>query len=485
MPHPNADAADQRKSGSKPGLNAQGVPLEVWAVGGFALALIALGGSSRPDAMQNAFLRPLACWLLAVSLLWWRPVSLGRLKPLLLWLLGLAIIMMVQLIPLPTWFWENPVRASVVELDDLILGERVWRPISLVPGRTLNAMFGLIIPCVALVIAVRHFSTKYQMLAVIATIVTFDALLGICQVIMGRSSALYFYAKTNLGAPVGVFANENHSAVFSAMGVVVFAKLALLCSRNRRQRWLLVCIGLGASLALLSILVSGSRSGFALGGFAVVASAVAYFLQLGPARGYTASSSAVTGQRRVQLAIAVLIASAFLLMAVAFVLSDRSPAYAQIFGRDGFTDLRWKLGPVFLRMIADFWLTGSGFGSFEEVYHFYEPTELLLPNYVNQAHNDWAQVAIEGGLAAVAMLLAFIVWLVRLAVQKMKSGEISSASATLWCAILVVIAAASFVDYPLRTPIFQAVIAWLVAALLLEGPEEIGKENRFIRVKGQ
>ena len=273
----NLETANRRGAHSKAAFGDADDFHRILALGGFALALIAFGGSSRPDAIQTALLRPLSALLLLLPLLWWQPRSLGRLKPLVLWLLALALIMVAQLIPLPTGFWTGlPVRSSVVELDQLILGERIWRPISLVPGRTLNALFGLIVPCVALIMAVRYFSSRNEALVLIAALVTVDALLGVGQVISGKSSALYLYAKTNPGAPVGIFANENHSAAFSAMGFVVVANLGLLRNRNDQPPLMLVWFGFAAALAALSIVISSSRSGLILGLFAVLSSVAVY-----------------------------------------------------------------------------------------------------------------------------------------------------------------------------------------------------------------
>ena len=71
---------------------------------------------------------------------------------------------------------------------------------------------------------------------------------------------------------------------------------------------------------------------------------------------------------------------------------------------------RVDLLPQFLRVIHDFFPFGSGLGSFEPVFKSYEKAESLSFGYWNQAHQDYAQVAIEAGLAGIALTVAFLVW---------------------------------------------------------------------------
>jgi O-antigen ligase len=119
-------------------------------------------------------------------------------------------------------------------------------------------------------------------------------------------------------------------------------------------------------------------------------------------------------------------------------------------------------------MAGDHWLLGTGFGSFDAVYRFYEPTDLLLTRYVNHAHNDWAQLVIEGGLPAVLLFLTGLGWLCRTLWITISRSEAAPGQLIFWAACLAILSAASFVDYPLRTPIFQCVCIWLLTSLATE-----------------
>src|SRR5690606_33859646 len=89
---------------------------------------------------------------------------------------------------------------------------------------------------------------------------------------------------------------------------------------------------------------------------------------------------------------------------------SRSLAFDRLFGRADVEELRGQLVPILTKMISDYFPWGSGFGSFEYVYRIYEPQELLHPTYLNQAHNDWLQFPIEGGLLAVLIAAAALIW---------------------------------------------------------------------------
>ena len=147
-----------------------------------------------------------------------------------------------------------------------------------------------------------------------------------------------------------------------------------------------------------------------------------------------------------------------------YFLFERTPAFKDLIQQSAFEDLRLQIAPVLLEMVSDFWFLGAGFGAFEDVYHIYEPTALLIPHYINQAHNDWAQLVIEGGLPATILLLLLIGWILS-AVWALIIRRDTLILGMFWMTVVIVISAASLVDYPLRTPIFQVLGVWLLVLL--------------------
>ena len=59
------------------------------------------------------------------------------------------------------------------------------------------------------------------------------------------------------------------------------------------------------------------------------------------------------------------------------------------------------------RAIHDFMPWGSGLGSFRGVYHLYESRDQITTTYVNHAHDDYIEIALELGVAGVLLTILF------------------------------------------------------------------------------
>ncbi len=438
------------------------------------LALLAgivalLGGSSRPDAVQIAALRPLAALFLIPAFYY---LSLAQLREtrMLVWLLGLlAVWMVLQIVPLPPSVWQGlPGRDVLAELDRAVGVEDTWRPISFVPSRGWNALASLVVPVVALLLALSMRARPRMLLLLVAGLGLFDALLGLLQVISGSGSPLYFYTVTNRGSPVGIFANENHSAVFSAITLIVIARLGVTAKALKEVPWLRLAYPPAFVIVLLAVLVSGSRAGLAMAILSLIASGLMIWLALASGRSGRRGGRLekwLAAHPRALLLVFVGVIGGLL---GAFFGLERAPGFEDIFTSSPIEDLRWQLWPLLEQMIGTYWLLGAGFGSFEEFYHIYEPTELLLPNYVNQAHNDWAQLVIEGGLPAFGILIALFGWIAVSLRALLRAANFALGHLIFWGAAIAILCAASIVDYPLRVPVLQLVAVWLLLALALE-----------------
>jgi hypothetical protein len=327
------------------------------------------------------------------------------------------------------------------------------------------------VPLAALLLALSTRANPRILLLLVAGLGLFDALLGLLQVISGRGSPLYFYAVTNRGSPVGIFANENHSAVFSAITLLMIARLGVTAKAVKEAPWLRLAYPPAFVIVLLAVLVSGSRAGLAVAILSLVASGIMVWLALASARsgrrGRRIEKWLAAHPRTLLLVFAGVIGG----LLGAFFGLERAPGFEDIFTKNPIEDLRWQLWPLLEQMIGTYWLLGTGFGSFEEFYHIYEPTELLLPNYVNQAHNDWAQLVIEGGLPAIGILIVLIGWIAVSLRALLRAENFALGRLIFWGAAIAILCAASIVDYPLRAPVFQLVAVWLLLALALETSE--------------
>jgi O-antigen ligase len=128
---------------------------------------------------------------------------------------------------------------------------------------------------------------------------------------------------------------------------------------------------------------------------------------------------------------------------------------------------------------GDFMPFGSGLGSFRTVYQLYEKPDQVTPDYVVHAHNDYAEVALELGLAGIVLMLAFLLWWV-IAVWRAwrtaETGPFARAAAISSAAVLV----HSLVDFPLRTAAISACFG-MCLALLADSRAAPPKEKAQLR----
>lgn len=378
----------------------------------------------------------------------------------------LAVWVVLQLVPLPAPVWQAlPGREIVTALDAVAGLENVWRPISLTPFRGAESAFALLVPFTALLLALGMRMRFRALLFAIVGIGVIDAAFGLLQVIGGAESPLYLFAFSSRGAPAGIFANENHSAVYSAIVLLIITRLALQSQMQEDPTWIRFSYVPAFVLVLLAVLVTGSRAGFVATIAALISSAIMVsFATAG------ANTSPARGRGRLDLLSSRSLALgscgvAVALVGLAFVWLERTPAVSDIMGRTSFEDLRWSLLPILGEMASRHWIAGTGFGSFDAVYRMYEPTDLLIPAYVNHAHNDWLQFMIEGGLPAICLLVTFLTWFIWSVASLRNAGGARGEKIIFWTACLVILAAAELVDYPLRTPVFQATAMWLLLCL--------------------
>jgi O-antigen ligase len=107
---------------------------------------------------------------------------------------------------------------------------------------------------------------------------------------------------------------------------------------------------------------------------------------------------------------------------------------------------------------------GSGLGSFLKVYRLYERPDAVTSEYVIHAHNDYAELTLELGVAGIILILLFLGWWGNRVWAVWKEGEggpFARAASIASGAVLV----HSLVDFPLRTAAISACFAMCLALL--------------------
>jgi hypothetical protein len=420
-------------------------------------ALWLTGGASRPTVLGQALSRIVIWTTLLVAILIVRRPSLNGLRPVLMLLTSIAIVPLVQLVPLPPSVWQTlPGRTVLVSAT--LAGEPLpWRPLSLSPGGTLNALFSLAAPLVVFVLLGSIRKTERAWLpALLVAVVLASTVIGLIQFSGSRfDQPLINYT----GDVSGTFANRNHFALFLAMGCLPVPIWASRARGNTRWRTP-AAVGLLVVL-VLSVLASGSRTGMMLTALALIA-------------GLLIARENLIHQLRGRL-IWILPAAigVFAGLVGLAVFLGRAVSIDRLFSTDVGQDMRVRAFDTLMSMTRTYFPAGSGLGSFDVVFRLHEPFSLLKPTYFNQAHDDYLAIVLDAGLLGLSVLVAATAWWMFASIRVWRWLSPSSPASEivlgrLGSAMLGLTMAASIVDYPARTPLIMAT-TMLAACLLAWG----------------
>lgn len=433
----------------------------------FLVLVFLMGGGSRYDIQSLVILRPLAILFIGYALISLQLTQLKSIRMPLILLAGLSSIMIIQLIPLPPEIWSLfPGRAIFAHIGELVGTEQLWRPLTLSPSRTLNSLLSLSIPFAALLLfQLQHRRYYPGILWIIVGLGVTSALLGLFQLGTSSQSALYLYEITNRGAPVGLFSNRNHHAIFLASLFPLVMNSLWLTRRDENYRSVLLLFVIAFVLFISPLLLAmGSRAGLGLMlvGLAIGAATLAR---------HQSTIGAFLVRPAGKVAAAALLLAILVIFYFAFA-NSRSLAFDRFFDSSLSEGSRSEFLPYILRLTEIYFPVGSGFGTFEFVYRAIEAPELVRYSYLNQAHNDGLQILIEAGIAGLAVALIFLLWFIKRLVAAGRFfyvGEdfhtVARGTRIAYIATFsaLIILLGSVMDYPLRTPSIMAYFAILCA----------------------
>jgi O-antigen ligase len=455
--------------------NAQAA-MPFWIMTFYLVLLAFTGGGARSDIQSLTILRPVSALMLGYALWGLKWDQLQPFRFLLWFALAAILLLVVHLIPLPPALWTLlPGRDLAVEIDKVAGFGAIWRPLSLVPSETWNALYAMVVPLTVLALLIRL--TRKQRFDLIPVLVVFGLLsgfVGLLQVIGPENSQLYLYRITNSGAAVGLFANRNHQAIVLAClfpMLAVYASTGVETLEQWRLRGALAAIA-GVFLVPL-LLVTGSRAGLIVGVLGLAAAALLYrrphFLKPAKRKIYRFNPLVIVG-----------IASVIGLITLTILMS-RAQAIDRLVARDGTEELRFAMWPSIVQMVGTYFPFGSGLGSFVEVYQINEPMRLIDQEYVNHAHNDWLELALTGGVLALALVgVALFAWArsAWILFRASPTGNRGITIGRLGALLILMLAIASFADYPLRVPSISGLI--VIAAVWMRcGVDDIASHTKL------
>ena len=423
----------------------------------YLLACLILGGSAQ-GIWQNTLLQ-----LAGLGIIAWAAATGDEPLPksaqaLMLILIAAFVIVVLQLIPLPASLWAHGLRMRIAEGYSLLGRPVPSLPLSLTPYASLSTLLAIIPPLAVFCAILRlgAFRASWLAAALLAGAVA-GITLGALQVVApGAASPWYLYHETNRGVAVGFFANANHMADLLVCGLPFIAALAAGGRSRNIQRYsaLLIILAGAALLLVVGIALNGSLAGYTLAVPAIAAS----ILIVAPA------------QRSVRVPVAI-IAGLALVAAVAAMASTSIGSSRIGQEASGSVESRQEILKTTGRAIRDTMPFGSGLGSFVKVYPLYESADHVTPEYVVHAHNDYAELTLELGLAGVLLIGVFLAWwtaAVRAGWRTGGGGPYARAASITSAVILV----HSVVDFPLRTAAISATFAMCLGLLINRRPAQ-------------
>ena len=432
--------------------------------------LAAFGGRSAATAIPFS----VSCILIAFVFRPWLGFARhGALRALDRALLAIALLTLVQATPAPRTVVNAlspqaaPVRLALMLEPSAV---PVWRPVSIDARATMWASV-VAIGAIALFFAAR---AMFASGGVRRTVRGISAIgLAVSGVAIAQAATagrmIYWHFRTEYEGPLpfGPFVNRNHFATWTIMAAPVC--LGYIVARanktgaaragfaNRRTRLARMADGrtlwlTAAGAAMIgALLLSLSRSGIVSLAGATIASALLLRQRMPPRRGWWLAAALV-------VTIGLGISRADL------------PALADRFTRSGSSvENRLRIWRDTLPVVRDFWLTGTGVGTYRTAMLYYQRSERVVQ--FNQAHNHYLQATAEGGVVLLALIGCACVALVR-AVRKRLASD---ASGTYWIRTgaatgLLAVALQSLWETGLVMPANAALAAVLAAIAVHERP---------------
>jgi len=452
-----------------------------------AIGLIVIWGALAFGAVYPWAYTPLAdgCVVVGIAGLFLGRAKRPPLATLVICFAVLAAAVVLQLIPLShDWLQQlSPATISFLSRYEfaLIVDGAPWRAISIAPDKTRLALL-LLAALAIFMIGVARLISRLGAQRLVMPLIAFGAVLaifGIVQEVLNLSNRIvlvYGFWKPLYegGRPFGPFINRNHFAGWMLMMLplslgYVYAtieqmwsdgsrgthgRISLMASSSGGQLMLLI---FACSMMFMSVLMTRSRSGIAaVGVVALLAGAMVILKQS-------------TKKRRLATA------AAFLVVVAA------TTAWAggeTILGRALRPDSnnatvggRLQIWRDTQAIIGDFPMWGSGLNTYGRATMVYQTENREL--HFQEAHNDYLQLAAEGGLLlGIPILITLGVFIGHV---RSRFREAPKKGMTYWLRVgavigLVSVAAQSMVEFSLQMPGNAALFAVMAAIALHRSP---------------
>lgn len=366
-----------------------------------------LSGGNRPQPLLLLELAGIA----GIAALAWQGffrVSIGSLPAGLRWGVGLLVcVPLLQLVPLPAGWWsELPGHGPYFRALEFA-GEgaaQAMRPLSIHPRATQYSWL-VMLPCLAaflLTLAQSRLEVK-KLVVVFVAVGLCEAILGVLQLGAAAGSPLYLGNTFGGGAATGTYINKNHFAALMAMALPMAVALWFL-EAMPAHRWhhgslrphpatsdrrvaVRILLSVLVLFLLVALMFSLSRAGIGSGLLAFGLAAFALIWK------------AATLPSRIAFGFAGLCALALATFIGLTPIVERIAPDQLALGYEG----RLRIAAASVRAALDFLPFGSGLGTFADVFKRYQIEGMA--SFFDHAHNDYAELFLETGVAGIAIVV--------------------------------------------------------------------------------
>jgi len=335
---------------------------------------------------------------------------------------------------------SNPLLALAAAFAAIVAAQLVFK-LSVYPYGTKYKALEYGVYAAALIIGSEGFKNwqlRRALMMVLSAFVTLYAAFALIQNFTSNGK-LYWIVPLRFGGWMyGSYVNHAH---YSGLVEMLVPFPLVLAAGHRLGGPARILAGFGALLAGVSIFLSGSRGGMISCTVGVLFLGLLHF-------------------RRERKRATVV---AYVVFCLAFVLALGYLNRGDLLAR--FKDLnpvqRWQVSIDSVQMVRERPLLGWGLGNFATAYPRFRT--FYTNNFVNEAHNDYAQVLVETGIIGFAVVIWFLVALFWNTAARFRQWQQSwSRSAGVAAMVgLVALLIHSFVDFNLQIPANAAVFFFL------------------------
>lgn len=458
-----------------------------WMVVGAAVLAPWLFGSSEPwSCFLIGFLVLGAGILWLVSLVVWPATGL-RCRALSVLLVGLLLLMLIQILPLPARWVEilNPVAASTTlqarELLDTLPGHAMatdvsgapqWLTLSVSPNPTRMAIYvyglGLLAFLVTLNCA-RRWPDIERMARVILVGGFLLIVAALVHSLSGSRELLWFHVPRHMEYGFGTYSNRSHFASYVltifgvACGLYMAASSFVELRKDAGQAgggvaWLSTRTGSRLALLVFVLVICLATVFMALSRGAVVA-----------LLGALALGAFLPGRKQGRVRSAYVVGVMVLVVIVWLgwkPVIERLGSLTRV-AADPASDYRTMAVQDTLLLFGSSPWVGCGFGTFQHIFPTVARPDLQFGLWVH-AHSDWIEWLAEGGVVALLMVLSITGLALREVLSGLRNARIERRRFAWGCMIgVLAVGLHSAVDFSLRKPangIMFAVLAGMALA---------------------